>query len=88
MPSYAVYIRTKEGHVERMKNVVSHLPHIARSSPGTSNPYVHEEPLVGFPESTVLWAARTGPSVGIAPLSPDLGVRAAGSPSVGMKESA
>ena len=27
MPSYAVYIRTKEGHIERMKNVVSHLPY-------------------------------------------------------------
>ena len=88
MPSYAVYIRTKEGYIERMKNVVSHLPPITRSPSGISNSYVHEEPLVGFPESTVLWAVRTGPSVGIAPLSPDLGVRASGSPSVGMKESA
>ena len=32
MPSYAVYIRTKEGYIERMKNVVSHLPSIAPPS--------------------------------------------------------
>ena len=88
MPSYAVYIRTKEGYIERMKNVVSHLPHITRPPSGISNSYVHEEPLVGFPESTVLWAARTGPSVGIAPLSPDPGARATCSPSVEVKESA
>ena len=88
MPSYAVYIRTKEGHIERMKNVVSHLPHIPRFPSGILNSYVHEEPLVGFPESTVLWAAATGPSVGIAPLSPDLGARVADSTSVGVKESA
>ena len=63
------------------------LFHICPISPGprpaTSNPYVHEESLVGFPESTVLWVTRTGPSVGIAPLSLDLGVHAAGSPSLG-----
>ncbi|PTR16478.1 hypothetical protein C8R31_102493 [Nitrosospira sp. Nsp2] len=79
MPSYAVYIRTKEGHIERMKNVVSHLPLVARTHSGASNTYVHEESLVGFPESMVLWAASTGPSVGIAPLNPDLGDQMAGS---------
>ena len=74
MPSYAVYIRTKEGYIERMKNVVSHLPHIARPLSGTSNPYIYKEALVGFPESMVFWAASTGPSVGIAPLSTELNV--------------
>ena len=86
MPSYAVYIRTKEGYIERMKNVVSHLPYIARPLSETSNPYVYEEALVGFPESMVLWAASTGPSVGIAPLRPDLGDRTAAHRSVGMNE--
>jgi hypothetical protein len=76
MPSYAVYIRTKEGYVERMKNIISHLPHIARPLSEASNPYIYEEALVGFPEPMVLWAASTGPSVGIAPLSPDLRDRA------------
>jgi hypothetical protein len=69
MPSYAVYIRTKEGYIERMKNVVSHLPHIVQPLSGTSNPYVFEEPLVGFPESMVFWATSTGPSIGIAHLA-------------------
>ena len=83
MPSYAVYIRTKEGYIERMKNVVSHLPHIARPLCGTSNPYVFEELLVGFPESMVFWATSTGPSIGIAPLSADLGDCMDGNQSVG-----
>jgi hypothetical protein len=30
-------------------------------------PYIHEELLVGWPESKVFWAKKTGPSVGIAP---------------------
>jgi hypothetical protein len=87
MPSYAVYIRTREGYIERMKNIISHLPHIARPLSENSNPYVYEEALVGFPEPMVFWATRTGPSVGIAPLSPDLRDRMAANTSVRMNES-
>ena len=87
MPSYAVYIRTKEGYIERMKNIISHLPQIARPLSENSNPYVYEEALVGFPEPMVFWATSTGPSVGIAPLSPDSRDRKAANMSVGMNES-
>ena len=87
MPSYAVYIRTSEGYIERMKNIISHLPHIARPLSENSNPYVYEEALVGFPEPMVFWATSTGPSVGIAPLSPDLRDRKTADMPVGMNES-
>jgi hypothetical protein len=70
MYEYAVYIRTKEGYIKRMKNIVSGFPYILQIPYGSLTSYVHEEQLVGFPESTVLWAVRTGPSVGIAPLTP------------------
>lgn len=33
----------------------------------SDDPCVHEEPLVGWPESRVFWAKETGPSLGIAP---------------------
>lgn len=69
MSQFAVYARTKEGHIYRMKNVISGFPHVAQASYGSLAPYVHEEPLVGFPESIVLWAASMGPCVGIAPLA-------------------
>ena len=42
-------------------------------SPGTYRslaPYVHEEELIGFPESVVFWDNKTGLSVGIAPINP------------------
>ena len=70
MYEYAVYIRNKQGHIKRMKNIVSGFPNILQASYGSLASYVHEEQLVGFPESTVLWAASEGPSVGIAPLTP------------------
>lgn len=87
MSSYAVYIRTREGYIERMKNIISHLPHISRPLSESSNPYVYKEALVGFPELIVFWATRTGPSVGIAPLSPDSRDRKAANILVGMNES-
>jgi hypothetical protein len=37
--------------------------------PGAPRPYIHEEPLEGFPESVVRWAASAGAAVGIAPLA-------------------
>ena len=67
---YAVYIRTEEGYIERMKNVISNLPYDSRETYGSLAPYVHEEELVDFPESIVLWETSTGPSVGIAPINP------------------
>ena len=67
---YAVYIRTQEGYIERMHNVISNLPYDPRETRRSLAPYVHEEELFGFPESVVLWENTTGPSVGIAPINP------------------
>lgn len=69
MFEYAVYVRTEEGYVKRMDNVISHLPYDPQGPYGSLSPYVHEEELVGFPESVVLWKNSTGPSVGIAPIN-------------------
>jgi hypothetical protein len=66
MVEYAVYIRTEEGYIERMNNVISNLPYDPRETYGSLVPYVHEEELLGFPESVVLWENSTGPSVRIA----------------------
>jgi hypothetical protein len=65
MSQYAVYIRTKEGSIERMQNVICGFSHISQAQFGSLAPYVHEEPLEGFPESVVLWARSIGPTVGI-----------------------
>lgn len=70
MYEYAVYIRTQEGYIKRMKNIVSGFPNFMQAHYGSLAPYVHEEQLVGFPESIVLWANSMGASVGIAPLVP------------------
>jgi hypothetical protein len=66
---YIVYVRTKEGYILRMNNVVYGSRHDVEDSYGAMTPYTHEEPLEGFPESIVLWAASIGPTVGIAPLA-------------------
>ncbi|MDE2365753.1 MAG: hypothetical protein KGM95_02340 [Betaproteobacteria bacterium] len=66
----AIYIRTQEGHIKRLENIVSGFPNSMQVHYGSLSHYVHEERLVGFPESIVLWANSTGPSVGIAPLIP------------------
>lgn len=68
MSQYAVYARTKDGHIHRMKNVISSFPHTPQVPYGSLAPYVYEQPLIGFPESMVLWTTRRGPCVGIAPL--------------------
>jgi len=67
---YAVYIRIKEGSIERMHNIIFNPAYAPRETYGSLAPYVHEEELVGFPESVVLWENRTGASVDIAPISP------------------
>jgi hypothetical protein len=70
MFEYAVYVRTEEGYIERMNNIISNLAYDPREIYGSLAPYVHEEELVSFPESVVLWENSTGPSVGIAPINP------------------
>ena len=63
MHKYIRYVRTAEGHIERISYAVY-------SSPFDSFfPYLHEQSLMGWPESQVFWAKETGPSVGIAPLA-------------------
>jgi len=70
MPEYAIYIRTQEGDIKRMENIVSGSPGFMQANYGSLAFYVHEEQLVGFPESIVLWVNSVGSSVGIAPLIP------------------
>jgi hypothetical protein len=66
MPKYVPYIRTVEGYIERVSYA------IFNSSDDSLDPYVHEESLVGWPETKVFWAKNTGPSVGLAPLNSSL----------------
>ena len=68
MSKYAVYARTKEGQIHRMKNVIYDFPHSPQFPYCSLAPYVYEESLIGFPEPMVLWTARMGPCVGIAPI--------------------
>ena len=62
MRKFVPYVRTAEGYIHRISYAVFNSPE------GSPEPYVHEETLVGWPESQVFWAKNTGPSVGIAPL--------------------
>lgn len=62
MRKFVPYVRTAEGYIERISYAIFNSPH------DFLDPYVHEEPLVGWPESRVFWAKDAGPSVGIAPL--------------------
>ena len=63
MAKYVPYVRTKEGYIERKSYA------IFNASDNCLVPYVHEESLIGWPESKVYWASRAGPSVGLAPLN-------------------
>ena len=62
MAKYVPYVRTKEGYIERKSYA------IFNASDSCLVPYIHEESLVGWPESKVYWASEAGPSVGLAPL--------------------
>ncbi|PTR17675.1 hypothetical protein C8R31_101842 [Nitrosospira sp. Nsp2] len=78
MRKYVPYIRTAEGFIERVSYAVYNSP----DEPPA--PYVHEQSISGWPESTVFWAKATGRSVGIAPLfsatpGADRGVKASSS---------
>jgi len=65
MIKYVPYIRTSDGHIERLTHA------IFKTTGESRDPYVHEEVLVGWPESKVFWAKSVGSSLGIAPLNFD-----------------
>ncbi len=60
MPNYAVYTRTSAEHVVRVRDLSTSYPY------NLLKLYFHEESLTGFPENTVFWMNREGPSVGFA----------------------
>ena len=60
------YIRTAEGKIERVSHAIYNSPDDAL------DPYVYEEPLVGWPESRVFWAKESGPCIGVAPITPHI----------------
>jgi hypothetical protein len=62
MSKYVTYLRTPEGNIERLPDVV------IKQSGNSLHPYQYEETLVGWPESKVYWANSRGPAVGLAPL--------------------
>ena len=63
MVQYVPYIRTAEGQIERIAHA------IFKTTGESRDPYVHEESLVGWPESKVFWAKSVGPSLDIAPFN-------------------
>ena len=52
MSKYVPYVRTADGYIQR----ISHA--IYNCADTSLHPYVHEESLVGWPESTVLGKGR------------------------------
>lgn len=69
MFEYAVYIRTTRGYIERTNKVIFNPPRDPQETHRSLAPYIHEEELIGFPESVVFWDNKTGLSVGIAPIN-------------------
>jgi hypothetical protein len=61
MPNYAIYTRTSSGFVRRVKDFSSNYPKELLKR------YFHKASLTGFPENTVFWMNREGPSMGFAP---------------------
>ena len=66
MAKYVPYVRTEQGYIERSSYAIFNSPD--SSSSCCLPPYIYEEQLVGWPESKVYWAAKVGPSAGLAPL--------------------
>ena len=64
MKKYVFYVRDDEGHIKRLSNLITAPPE------GLMGAYTYEEQLTNFPEATVFWAGKSGPSVGIASLAP------------------
>ena len=63
MSKFVFYLRTKEGHIERLGNMIAIGP---ASLLGF---YQYKEPLIDFPEPAVFWASDEGTSMGMAPLT-------------------
>jgi hypothetical protein len=63
MCRFVPYIRTAEGYMERISFAIYNSPD------EVLYPYIYEELLVGWPEHKVFWAAKSGPCVGVAPVS-------------------
>ncbi len=61
MSKLVPYIRNSDGTIERVADA------IYNTEGNLTAPYLHEEPLVGFPESKVFWAKKFGPSLGVSP---------------------
>ena len=64
MTQYIFYLRTKEGAIQRLPNIIVGPIRLL----GT---YEYEETITDFPELVVRWANKTGCSVGIANLAGD-----------------
>jgi hypothetical protein len=62
MSKFIFYLRTAEGHIERLGNMIAIGPESILDS------YQYEEPLMDFPEPIVFWASEEGSSMGMAPL--------------------
>jgi hypothetical protein len=62
MPAYIIYFRSVEGLILRHGNVTYRWS-------GPLDPFVHEELLTGWPEPKVLWGAKIGQSLGLAPIT-------------------
>ena len=67
MCRFVPYLRSPEGDIERVSFAVYNAMN------EVLYPYVHEQLLEGWPEQKVFWATKSGPSVGIAPLSSYVG---------------
>jgi hypothetical protein len=63
MSKFVFYLRTKEGHIERLGNMIAIGPESLLDS------YQYEESLIDFPEPAVFWASDEGSSMGMAPLT-------------------
>jgi hypothetical protein len=59
---YVPYIRFADGTFRRISDGVFNSPH-------APYPYMHEAPLLGWPEPKVFWARESGASMGIAPVT-------------------
>ncbi|MBA2658318.1 MAG: hypothetical protein H0U72_01845 [Nitrosospira sp.] len=66
MGEYVFYLRTEEGHIQRLSNI------IATPRDYLIGDYRYKETLINFPETTVFWASELRSTVGIAPLISDL----------------
>jgi hypothetical protein len=61
MASHVLYIRNHDGSILRHGHIILH-------GYETLGPYVHEEQLIGWPESRVFWQHKEGSSSGLAPI--------------------